>query len=229
MKIGIVRFPGSNCEDDAFHAVVDELGEQAVMLWHKDHDLQGSDVLILPGGFSYGDYLRAGAIARFSPIMNEVAAHAARGGIVLGICNGFQIACEAGLLPGALLRNDVGYRSMPVTIRVEHTDTAFTAAAKAGQCLTMPIAHGEGRFAASEDMLDQLESDGQVLFRYVDAAGETTVDANPNGAMRNIAGVCNAARNVIGLMPHPERAVDPLLGSQDGLVLFESLLVAAHA
>jgi phosphoribosylformylglycinamidine synthase len=229
MKIGIVRFPGSNCEDDAFHAVVDELGEQAVMLWHKDHDLQGSDVIILPGGFSYGDYLRAGAIARFSPIMNEVAAHAAKGGIVLGICNGFQIACEAGLLPGALLHNDDGYRSMPVTIRVEHSDTAFTAAARVGQCLTMPIAHGEGRFAASEDVLDQLEADGQVLFKYVDAAGQTTVDANPNGAMRNIAGVCNAARNVIGLMPHPERAVDPLLGSADGLVLFESLLVTAHA
>jgi phosphoribosylformylglycinamidine synthase subunit PurQ / glutaminase len=229
MKIGIVRFPGSNCEDDAFHAVVDELGEQAVMLWHKDHDLQGSDVIILPGGFSYGDYLRAGAIARFSPIMNEVAAHASKGGIVLCICNGFQIACEAGLLPGALMRNDVGYRSMPVTIRVEHTDTAFTAAARVGQCLTMPIAHGEGRFAASEDVLDQLESDAQVLFKYVDATGQPTVDANPNGAMRNIAGVCNAARNVIGLMPHPERAMDPLLGSKDGLVLFESLLVAAHA
>jgi phosphoribosylformylglycinamidine synthase I len=229
MKFGIVRFPGSNCEDDAFHAVVDQLGEQAVMLWHKDHDLQASDVVILPGGFSYGDYLRAGAIARFSPIMREVAAHAGRGGIVLGICNGFQIACEAGLLPGALLRNDAGYRSMPVTIRVEHTDTAFTAAAKAGQCLTMPIAHGEGRFAASDDELDQLENDAQVIFRYVDATGQPTVDANPNGAMRNIAGVCNAARNVIGLMPHPERAVDPLLGSEDGLVLFESLLVAAHA
>jgi phosphoribosylformylglycinamidine synthase I len=229
MKVGIVRFPGSNCEDDAFHAVVDHLGEEAVMLWHKDHDLQGSDVVILPGGFSYGDYLRAGAIARFSPIMREVALHAGKGGIVLGICNGFQIACEAGLLPGALLRNDVGYRSMPVTIRVEHTNTAFTSAATVGQCLTMPIAHGEGRFAAGEDVLDQLENDAQVLFRYVDAAGEATVDANPNGAMRNIAGVCNAARNVIGLMPHPERAVDPLLGSEDGLVLFESLLVAAHA
>jgi phosphoribosylformylglycinamidine synthase len=229
MKVGIVTFPGSNCEGDAFHAVVDQLGEQAVMLWHKDHDLEGSDVIILPGGFAYGDYLRAGAIARFSPIMREVAAHAAKGGIVLGICNGFQIACEAGLLPGALLRNDVGYRSMPVTIRVEHTNTAFTAAAKAGQCLTMPIAHGEGRYAASDDVLDQLETDGQVLFRYVNAKGETTVDANPNGAMRNIAGVCNASRNVIGLMPHPERAVDLLLGSEDGLVLFESLLVAAHA
>ena len=229
MKVGIVRFPGSNCEDDAFHAIVDQLGQQAVMLWHKDHDLQDSDVVILPGGFSYGDYLRAGAIARFSPIMREVAAHAKRGGVLLGICNGFQIACEAGLLPGALLRNDVGYRSMPVTIRVEHTNTAFTAAATRGQCLTMPIAHGEGRFAAGENVLDQLENDDQVLFRYVDAAGHATVDANPNGAMRNIAGVCNPARNVIGLMPHPERAVDPVLGSTDGLVLFESLLVAAHA
>jgi phosphoribosylformylglycinamidine synthase len=229
MKVGIVSFPGSNCEDDAFHAVVDQLGEQAVKLWHKDHDLQGSDVIILPGGFAYGDYLRAGAIARFSPIMREVAGHADKGGIVLGICNGFQIACEAGLLPGALLRNDVGYRSMPVTIRVEHANTAFTSAAKIGDCLTMPIAHGEGRFAADEDVLDQLENDGQVLFRYVDAAGNPTVDANPNGAMRNIAGICNAARNVIGLMPHPERAVDSLLGSEDGLVLFESLLVAAHA
>lgn len=228
MKVGIVSFPGSNCEDDAFHAIVDQLGEQAVKLWHKDHDLEGSDVIILPGGFAYGDYLRAGAIARFSPIMHEVAGHAKKGGIVLGICNGFQIACEAGLLPGALLRNDVGYRSMPVTIRVEHTDTAFTAAAKVGDCLTMPIAHGEGRFAASEAVLDQLENDGQVIFRYVDAAGAATVDANPNGAMRNIAGICSAARNVIGLMPHPERAVDPLLGSTDGLVLFESLLVAAH-
>ena len=229
MKVGIVRFPGSNCEDDAFHAIVDQLGEQAVMLWHKDHDLQGSDVVILPGGFSYGDYLRAGAIARFSPIMREVAAHAKQGGVLLGICNGFQIACEAGLLPGALLRNDVGYRSMPVTIRVEHTNTAFTAAAARGQCLTMPIAHGEGRFAAGEDVLDELENGDQVLFRYVNAKGEATVDANPNGAMRNIAGVCNSARNVIGLMPHPERAVDPILGSTDGLVLFESLLMAAHA
>jgi phosphoribosylformylglycinamidine synthase I len=229
MKVGIVTFPGSNCEDDAFYAVVDQLGEQAVKLWHKDHDLQRSDVIILPGGFAYGDYLRAGAIARFSPIMREVAEHANKGGIVLGICNGFQIACEAGLLPGALLRNDVGYRSMPVTIRVEHANTAFTSAAKIGDCLTMPIAHGEGRFAASEDVLDQLENDEQVLFRYVDASGTATVDANPNGAMRNIAGICNAARNVIGLMPHPERAVDPLLGSEDGLVLFESLLAAAHA
>ncbi len=229
MKVGIVRFPGSNCEDDAWHAVVDHLGEEAVILWHKDHDLQGSDVVILPGGFSYGDYLRSGAIARFSPIMNEVEAHAQRGGIVVGICNGFQIACEAGLLPGALLRNDRGYRSMPVTIRVEHTDTAFSAAAHAGQCLTMPIAHGDGRFTADDATLDRLEGEGQIIFRYVDAAGHPTDAANPNGTMRNIAGVCNAARNVIGLMPHPERAMEPLHGSTDGLVLFQSLLATARA
>jgi len=229
VKVGIVRFPGSNCEDDAWHAVVDHLGEEAVILWHKDHDLQGSDVVILPGGFSYGDYLRSGAIARFSPIMNEVEAHAQRGGIVVGICNGFQIACEAGLLPGALLRNDRGYRSTPVTIRVEHTDTAFSAAAHAGQCLTMPIAHGDGRFTADDATLDRLEGEGQIIFRYVDAAGHPTDAANPNGTMRNIAGVCNAARNVIGLMPHPERAMEPLHGSTDGLVLFQSLLATARA
>ena len=229
MKFGIVRFPGSNCEDDALHAIVDQLEEQAVVLWHKEHDLQGSDVVILPGGFSYGDYLRAGAIARFSPIMQEVAAHAARGGVVIAICNGFQIACEAGMLPGALLRNDGGYLSMPVTIRVEHTDTPLTAGAIRGQSLTMPIAHGEGRFTADEDTLDRLEAEGQVTFRYVDAGGRPSADANPNGSMRNIAGVTNAARNVVGLMPHPERAMEASLGSTDGLVLFESLLVATHA
>lgn len=229
MKVGIVRFPGSNCEDDTWHAVVDHLHEQAVMLWHKDHDLQGSDVVILPGGFSYGDYLRAGAIARFSPIMREVAAHAQKGGVVIGICNGFQIACEAGLLPGALLRNDVGYRSVPVTIRVERTDTPFSSSASQGRCLTMPIAHGEGRFTMADDDLDRLEDDGQVVFRYVDAAGNPTAAANPNGAMRNIAGVCNAARNVVGLMPHPERAMDAVVGSTDGVVLFESLLATVNA
>ena len=229
MKVGIIRFPGSNCDDDAWFAVVNDLGEPAVMLWHKDTDLQGSDVVILPGGFSYGDYLRAGAIARFSPIMQQVAAHAARGGVVVGICNGFQIACEAHLLPGALLRNNVGYRAIPVTIRVERTDSPLTAAAREGQCLTMPIAHGEGRFTASDDELDRLENAGQVLFRYVDAAGNPTPESNPNGSMRNIAGICNAARNVVGLMPHPERAMEPLLGSTDGRVIFESLLATANA
>lgn len=229
MKVGIVRFPGSNCDEDAWLAIVEQLHEQAVMLWHKDHDLQGSDVIILPGGFAYGDYLRAGAIARFSPIMREVAAHAERGGIVIGICNGFQVACEAHLLPGALLRNNGGYRSMPVTIRVERTDTPMTAAATKGACLTMPIAHGEGRFTSSEDDLDRMEDAGQIIFRYVDAAGEATAAANPNGSMRNIAGVCNAGRNVVGLMPHPERAMEPLLRSSDGRVLFESLLTAVNA
>jgi phosphoribosylformylglycinamidine synthase I len=229
MKAGIVRFPGSNCDEDAWFAVVEQMGEQAVMLWHKDHDLQGSDVIILPGGFAYGDYLRAGAIARFSPIMREVVAHAERGGIVIGICNGFQVACEAHLLPGALLRNDRGYRSIPVTIRVERTDTPMTAAAAQGACLTMPIAHGEGRFTASDEELDRLEGEGQVVFRYVDAAGNPTPAANPNGAMRNIAGVCNAGRNVVGLMPHPERAMDRILGSSDGKVLFESLLATVNA
>ena len=229
MNVGIIRFPGSNCDEDAWFAVVEHLRERAIMLWHKDHDLQGADVVILPGGFSYGDYLRAGAIARFSPIMREVAAHAKRGGIVLGICNGFQIACEAHLLPGALLRNDRGYRAIPVTIRVEQTNTPFTAAARIGQCLTMPIAHGEGRFTMPADELDRLEGEGQVLFRYVNARGETTPDANPNGAMRNIAGICNEGRNVIGLMPHPERAMEPLLSSTDGRVLFESLLATANA
>jgi phosphoribosylformylglycinamidine synthase subunit PurQ / glutaminase len=229
MKVGIVRFPGSNCDDDAFNAIVD-LGEQAVMLWHKDRDLQGCDVLILPGGFSYGDYLRAGAIARFSPIMGPVIEHARRGAPVFGICNGFQIACEAGLLAGALLRNaSLQFRSMPVTVRVEQTATRFTRAASDGQLLTMPIAHGDGRYTADDDTIARLEGEGQVVFRYVNAAGDPTPEANPNGSMRNIAGVTNAARNVVGLMPHPERAMDPLLGSADGLVLFESLLVAAHA
>lgn len=229
MKVGIIRFPGSNCDDDAWFAIVEQMHEQAAMIWHKDTDLQGADVVILPGGFAYGDYLRAGAIARFSPIMREVAAHAERGGIVLGICNGFQVACEAHLLPGALLRNDVGYRAMPVTIRVENTDSPFTRSAHVGQCLTMPIAHGEGRYTASEDDLDRLEGGGQVLFRYVDAKGETTRTANPNASMRSIAGICNAGRNVVGLMPHPERAMEPLLGSSDGRVLFESLLATVNA
>lgn len=230
MKAGIVRFPGSNCDEDAYFAIVEQLGEEAVMLWHKDHSLQDCDVIILPGGFSYGDYLRAGAIARFSPIMQEVVAHAGRGAPVLGVCNGFQIACEAGLLPGALLRNaGLQFLSMPVTIRVEQTNTPFTASARAAQLLTMPIAHGDGRYTADEDTIARIEDEGQVVFRYVDASGERSPEANPNGSMHHIAGVTNAARNVVGLMPHPERAVETLLGSSDGLVIFESLLAAANA
>jgi len=225
MKVGVVSFPGSNCDEDAVLAVAEHLQRPAVLLWHKDHDLQGADVVILPGGFSYGDYLRAGAIARFSPIMQEVVAHAKRGGPVIGICNGFQIACEAGLLPGALLRNaNLQFRSMPVRLRVENTDTVFTRRARAGAQLTMPIAHGDGRYTADPETLARLEGEGRVVFRYVDAAGEASDAANPNGAMHNIAGVTNATGTVVGLMPHPERAMEPLLGSADGLVLFQSLL-----
>ena len=232
MKVGVVSFPGSNCDEDALLAVVEGLKEAAVLLWHKDHDLQGADVIILPGGFSYGDYLRAGAIARFSPIMQEVVAHAKRGGPVVGICNGFQIACEAGLLPGALLRNaSLQFRSMPVTLRVENTNTVFTNSATKGALLRMPIAHGDGRYTADDATLDMLESEGRVVFRYVDATGEVTGEvtdaANPSGAMHNIAGITNATGTVVGLMPHPERAMEPLLGSSDGVVLFESLLAAA--
>jgi phosphoribosylformylglycinamidine synthase len=222
MRFGIVTFPGSNCDSDAYHAVADVLGADAVRLWHKDHDLQGADVVILPGGFSYGDYLRAGAIARFSPIMREVVAHARRGAPVLGICNGFQIACEAGLLPGALLRNaSLKFVCAPVRLRVENAETLFTHRYEQGQLLAIPIAHGEGRFAADDDTLDRLEEDGQVIFRYVDVVGRPTDAAN--------AGIVSAEGNVLGMMPHPERAVDALLGSTDGLALFEGLLARVAA
>ena len=230
MKFGIVTFPGSNCDYDAFHAVADELGEEAVYLWHKTHDLAGVDVVILPGGFSYGDYLRAGAIARFSPIMTEVVAHAARGGPVLAVCNGFQIACEAGLLPGALLRNDtLRFHSDWVRLRVETASTIFSDRYDAGALLRIPIAHGEGRFTAPAETLDRLEGEGQVVFRYVNAAGQVDPRANPNGSMRAIAGIVNGGGNVLGMMPHPERAVDPILGSADGRGVFDSLLARVAA
>jgi phosphoribosylformylglycinamidine synthase I len=230
MKFGIVTFPGSNCDYDAYHAVADALGEEAVYLWHKDHDLQGADVVVLPGGFSYGDYLRAGAIARFSPIMREVVAHAERGAPVLGICNGFQIACEAGLLPGALLRNqELKFSSQMVRLRVEQADTLFTSGYREGQILRIPIAHGEGRYTADQELLDRLESEGRVVFRYVDAGGEVARSANPNGSARGIAGIVSERGNVLGMMPHPERAVDELLGSADGLPLFESILARVGA
>jgi phosphoribosylformylglycinamidine synthase subunit PurQ / glutaminase len=230
MRFGVVTFPGSNCDYDAYHAVIDALGEEAVYLWHKEHDLRGADVVILPGGFSYGDYLRAGAIARFSPIMREVAAHAERGAPVLGICNGFQIACEAGLLPGALLRNQsLRFVSEPVWLRVENAETAFTADYRRGRLLRVPIAHGEGRYTAAPETLARLEGNGQVVFRYVDAAGNSTPSANPNGSANDIAGIISERGNVLGMMPHPERAVDPLLGSADGLPLFQSLLARVGA
>jgi phosphoribosylformylglycinamidine synthase len=225
VKAGIIRFPGSNCDEDAYHAVADVLGQEAVYLWHKDHDLQGVDLVILPGGFSYGDYLRAGAIARFSPIMQEVIAHARRGGLVLGICNGFQIACEAGLLPGALLRNDtLRFVSAPVTLRVESIATRFTSQYHVGQLISVPVAHGDGRYTADPDTLARLEGDGHVVFRYVSASGDASTTANPNGSLRNIAGIVNGAGNVLGMMPHPERALEQALGSTDGLPLFQSIL-----
>jgi phosphoribosylformylglycinamidine synthase len=230
MKFGIVTFPGSNCDYDAFQAITEILGEEATYLWHKDHDLQGSDVIILPGGFSYGDYLRAGAIARFSPIMQDVVAHAKAGGPVLAICNGFQIACEAGLLPGALMRNaHLQFVSAEVRIRVENDDTMFTNLYDRGESLRMPVAHGDGRYVASRDVLDRLEGEGRVVFKYVDAGGAVSADANPNGSARNIAGIISEAGNVLGLMPHPERACSPLLGSSDGVRLLESILARVAA
>jgi phosphoribosylformylglycinamidine synthase len=230
MKFGIVTFPGSNCDYDAYHGVTEILGEEAVYLWHKDHDLQASDVVILPGGFSYGDYLRAGAIARFSPIMQEVVAHARGGGPVIGICNGFQIACEAGLLPGALMRNShLQFISDAVRIRVENADTMYTHLYKKGDVLRIPVAHGDGRYFAPADALDALEDNRQVVFRYVDRNGEVTPDANPNGSERNIAGIVNEAGNVLGMMPHPERACSQLLGSTDGVKLLESILARVAA
>jgi phosphoribosylformylglycinamidine synthase len=225
MKFAVVVFPGSNCDHDAYHAVKHVLGQPAEFLWHKDTSLQGADVVILPGGFSYGDYLRTGAIARFSPVMQAVSAFAAAGGPVIGICNGFQILCEAGLLEGALIRNQqVQFRCEHVHVRVERVDTPFTRACSAGQVLNLPIAHGEGQFVADLDVLDRLEQNRQVVFRYATAAGEVTAAANANGSLHNIAGVCNAGRNVVGLMPHPERACELVLGSADGRVLFESVL-----
>lgn len=230
MKFGIVTFPGSNCDYDAFHAVTEILGEEAAYLWHKDHDLQGSDVIVLPGGFSYGDYLRVGAIARFSPIMNEVIAYAKAGGPVLAICNGFQIACEAGLLPGALMRNShLQFVSDAVRIRVENSDTMFTNLYDRGEVLRIPVAHGDGRFVATEDVLDRLEGEGRVIFKYADASGAVTAAANPNGSERNIAGIINEGGNVLGMMPHPERACSPLLGSTDGVRLLESILARVAA
>ena len=224
MRIGVVTFPGSNCDYDCYKAVQTAMQAEAVFLWHKEHDLQGVDAVFLPGGFSYGDYLRAGAIAAHSPILREVKAFAAEGGVVAGICNGFQILCESGLLPGALVRNrGLRFLSRPVRLRVERSVPPFTSAYAEGELLRVPIAHGEGCYAADDATLDALEREGRVLFRYVDERGEPTPAANPNGSARNVAGIVNAAGNVLGMMPHPERAVDALLGSADGRGLFRSL------
>jgi phosphoribosylformylglycinamidine synthase I len=230
VKFGIVTFPGSNCDDDAYHAVAEVLGADAVRLWHKEHDLKGADVVILPGGFSYGDYLRPGAIARFSPIMREVAEHARRGGPVLGICNGFQILCEAGLLPGALLRNrDLHFVSSWVHLRVERSDTLFTNQYRQGEVLRVPVAHGDGRFTIDGDGLQRLRDTERIVFRYCSPSGAADAAANPNGSLDNIAGIINEGGNVLGMMPHPERAVEAIHGSLDGLGLFESILARVTA
>ena len=227
MKVGVVIFPGSNCDHDTLHVLGDVCGQQVRPVWHKDSDLGDLDAVVLPGGFSYGDYLRTGAIARFSPVMRAVGEFARRGGPVLGICNGFQILQEAGLLPGAMLRNQgVKFLSQPVHVRVERTDTPATAGLAPGSVLTMPIAHGEGNFYAAPDEIARLEGEGQVVFRYTTRDGRLDADANVNGSAAAIAGVCNAARNVVGLMPHPERASEAELGSDDGRRLFESLVRA---
>ena len=217
MKFSVVVFPGSNSDYDAFYAASRVVGEQAELVWHKDTDLKGADVVILPGGFAHGDYLRTGAIARFSPIMAAVKAFADRGGPVLGICNGFQVLLEAGLLPGAMVRNDrIKFVSRIVPVRVEQTDTPFTVGCTAKQVLRLPIAHGEGNYYAPPDVLDAIERNRQVIFRYSSDAGEIGIDWNPNGSVNNIAGISNRERNVVGLMPHPERASEAALGSADG-------------
>jgi phosphoribosylformylglycinamidine synthase len=227
MTFAIVVFPGSNCDHDAYHAAKHVLGQDASFIWHKETSLGGADVVVLPGGFSHGDYLRTGAIARFSPVMKAVADHAAAGRPVLGICNGFQILLECGLLPGAMLRNrDVKFHCAYVGIRVEQTNTSFTGLCTAGQVLRIPIAHGEGNYFAPPDTIAALEASGRVVFRYADASGATTDAANPNGSINNIAGICNDGRNVVGLMPHPERACESALGSTDGLHIFESAVAA---
>jgi len=225
MKVGVVVFPGSNCDHDSYHVLKHVCGRDARFVWHKDEDVSGLDALVLPGGFSYGDYLRTGAIARFSPVMRGVSEFARKGGPVLGICNGFQILQEAGLLPGAMLRNrGVLFLSQPVHVRVERDDTIATAGIRVGSVLTMPIAHGDGNFYLPDDELDRLEGEGQVVFRYTTRDGRLEEGASPNGSAHAIAGVCNRERNVVGLMPHPERAAEPELGSTDGRRLLEALV-----
>jgi phosphoribosylformylglycinamidine synthase len=225
MRFGIVVFPGSNCDEDALHAAKDVFGQDALYLWHKDDDLKNADVVILPGGFAHGDYLRTGAMARFSPVMNAVRVFADRGGPVLGICNGFQVLLEAGLLPGAMLRNrSLKYQCEHVYLRVEAADTVFTSRARTGQVLKIPIGHGEGNYYAPPDQLAELEANRQVVLRYCDPSGQVDDGWNPNGSVHAIASICNTGRNVVGMMPHPERAIERLLGGEDGRVIFESIL-----
>jgi phosphoribosylformylglycinamidine synthase I len=230
MKFGVVVFPGSNCDEDLVYTLGDILSQEVVKLWHKDTDIQGCDFIMVPGGFSYGDYLRSGAIARFSPIMNEVIAHANRGGYVMGICNGFQILTEAKLLPGALLHNTSRkFICKNVHLKADNNSSILTQGLSLETTFKVPIAHGEGNFFASADEIKKIEDNGQVLFRYCDELGNVTAESNPNGALNNIAGVCNATKNVFGMMPHPERASDFELTNTDGRLIFESLLSALPA
>jgi phosphoribosylformylglycinamidine synthase len=228
MKFGVVVLPGSNCDHDALHVTKDVMGADAEVLWHKDTDLKGVDCVIIPGGFAYGDYLRAGALAKFAPIMSPIRRHAAEGGLVLGICNGFQVLTEVGLLPGALMRNEhLRFVARDIYLRTEEIDTPYTNELLKGQVLRMPIAHGEGNYFADDETLDELARNRQIVFRYCDEEGRLTHAANPNGSARNIAGVCNIGRNVLGMMPHPERCAERLLGNADGLGVFKSILTAA--
>lgn len=226
-KFGVVIFPGSNCDQDMIYALRNVMGQEVVELWHKDKDLKNCDFIILPGGFSHGDYLRSGAIARFAPIMEKVIDHAAKGGYVFGVCNGFQILCEAGLVPGALLHNtERRFICKNVYIKAEHNETLLTSGIPVSKALKIPIAHGEGNYFIDTKSLEKINKNGQVLFRYCDDKGNVTPESNPNGSLDNIAGVCNAGKNVFGMMPHPERASDPELGNTDGMVLFQSILSA---
>jgi phosphoribosylformylglycinamidine synthase len=225
MNFAVIQFPGSNCDQDVVHVLRNVLGHSAELLWHKEHSLGNADAVILPGGFSYGDYLRTGAIARFSPAMKAVQHFAANGGLVLGICNGFQILCEAGMLPGALVRNrSLQFRCEHVFLKTATTDSAFTCQIPGEKLLRVPIAHGEGCYFVDDQTLASLKANNQILWRYVDSQGEPTEASNPNGSLDNIAGICNEARNVAGLMPHPERASEAILGCADGRLVFESLL-----
>lgn len=229
MKFGVVRFPGSNCDQDAYYVLKDVMQVPVEYIWHQQTTVKGFDCIVLPGGFSFGDYLRTGAIARFSPVMDAVIAHANRGGYVFGVCNGFQVLCESGLLPGALVRNNgLRFRCRQVQLKVENTDTAFTRSCRRGQVLTIPIAHGEGCYVADTEMVERLLGEGRALVRYCNDKGELTEEANPNGSAANIAGVMNEGGNVFGMMPHPERAAEHILGSADGRQIFHSLVTSVR-
>ena len=227
MKFGVITFPGSNCDHDAVWTAEHVSKQKATLLWHDSHDLQNCDVIVVPGGFAYGDYLRTGAIAKFSPVMESVRKFADRGGLVLGICNGFQILCESGLLPGALMRNvGLKYVCKQVHVRVENNETPFTSICRKNEVLTIPIGHMEGNYFCDDETLAELKRDNRIVFRYVNEQGETTPESNPNGSLENIAGICSPGRNVLGMMPHPERAAEPELGGTDCFKIFESLVGA---